>query len=59
MGGRCTWIDLPELLDRADKQNLLCQLCQYYCLISEGQKERGKKKKEEMEPKSSQQILNS
>lgn len=27
--GRCTWINLPELLDSADKQNLLCQLCQY------------------------------
>lgn len=24
-GGRCTWINLPELLDSADKQNLLCQ----------------------------------
>lgn len=39
--GRCTWINLPELLDSADKQNLLCQLCQYIAQYRRGGRGRG------------------
>lgn len=46
-GGRCTWINLPERLDSADKQNLT------YCPIS------GWGEKEKRQPEPWQQVLNS
>lgn len=49
-GGRYKWINLPELLDSADKQKLLCQ---HIAQFRGG----GKRKKRQPEPR--QQRLNS
>lgn len=40
-GSRCTWINLPELLDSADKHNLLCQLCQHIAQFLSRRKKKG------------------
>lgn len=55
--GRCAWINPPELLDSADKQNLLCQRCQHIAQFGRGggegrgRRRRKRRRKRQPEPK--------
>lgn len=55
--GRCAWINLPELLDSADKQNLLCKWCQHIAQFGRGggegrgRRRRKRRRKRQPEPK--------